>query len=143
MSVASQRIVVVLDGSEDSERGLGWARLLARRSDSAVHLLLIQPPAALRVAGHVVAFADEVEEAARVSARAYLESAAARLREHGLRVETDLRFGCAPDVVRAAVADTDADIVVAGSADSVALRGALRTAPVPVLVTGHQYPRFA
>jgi len=144
MSVASQRIVVVLDGSEDSERGLGWARLLARRSDSAVHLLLIQPPAALlRVGGHVVAFADQVEEAVRVSARAYLESAAARLREQGLTVETDLRFGRAPDTVRAAVADTDADIVVAGSADSVALRGALRTAPVPVLVTGHRYPRFA
>ncbi len=139
MGFARQRIVVVLDGSEDSERGLGWVRQLARRSDSAVRLLLIQPPAALlSVGGHAVASLEQVEDVARVDAQAYLESAAAPLRERGLAVETDVRFGRGPDVVGTALAEAEADIVVAGSADSVALRGALGAAPVPVLVTGHQ-----
>lgn len=143
-STTPQRIVVLLDGTEDSERGLVWVRQLARGSDSAVHLLLIQPPGAIGRAGNrMLGSADRLEDAARTRAPAYLESAAARLREDGLTVVTDVRSGRSPHAIHAAIAEMGADIVVAGAADSDALRGVLRAAPVPVLVTGHECPRPA
>jgi nucleotide-binding universal stress UspA family protein len=88
------RIVVVLDETPRGEWALGWLRHLVRGPESIVHLLSVCPAGALvRAGGHVVAFADQVEDDARARATAYLESIAAGLRDEGLRVMTHVRFG--------------------------------------------------
>ncbi|HKW92431.1 MAG TPA: universal stress protein [Methylomirabilota bacterium] len=139
-----QRIVVLLDGTPSGERGLAWVRQLARGSGSLVHLVLIRPPgAAVRDGSRVLAFADQVEDGARAAALAYLEPAAARLREDGLAVMTHVRIGKPVETTYAAIAEMSADIVVASGIDAGDLRRVLRHAPVPVLVTGPECRRSA
>ncbi len=138
-----QRIVVLLDGTVNGERGLAWVRQLARGPGSTVHLLLIHPPgASIRDGSRVVAFADHVEEQAWAAALAYLEPAAARLREDGLTV-TSVRIGQPVETTYAAIAEMSADILVASGTDAGDLRGVLRHAAVPVLVTGPECRRSA
>src|SRR5215470_14111738 len=92
-STIYQRIVVLLDGRPNGERGLAWVRQLARGSGTVVHLVLIRPPgASVRDGIRVLAFADEVDGETRAAALAYLEPAAARLREDGLTVMTHVRI---------------------------------------------------
>src|SRR5262249_53189549 len=76
------RILVLLDGTERAERVLAWVRHLALGGSEQIHLLMVEPAArAVAVAGHAVAFVDQLEESARAAAQASLEPLAIRLRE--------------------------------------------------------------
>jgi nucleotide-binding universal stress UspA family protein len=139
-----RRIIVVLDGTPSGERGLGWVRQLARGAGSIVYLLSICPPgASIRDRSRVVAFADQVEDAARAAALAYLEPVAACLREDGLTVMTAVRIGEPAGAVCTAIAELSADLVVASTAGSGDLHRGLRHAAVPVMVTGPECRRSA
>jgi hypothetical protein len=82
-------VLVLLDGTARSERGLGWVRRLALGTGSVVHLLMVTKPGrTVRDGDHVLAFVDQVEDAARGSAQVYLDCVASDLREDGLVVET-------------------------------------------------------
>ncbi len=136
-STIYQRIVVLLDGTPNGERGLAWVRQLARGSGTVVHVVLIRPPgASVRDGIRVLAFADQVDDETRAAALAYLEPAAARLREDGLTVMTHVRIGKPVEATYAAIAEMSADMVVASGVDAADLRRVLGQAPVPVLVTG-------
>ena len=142
-STIYQRIVVLLDGTPTGERGLAWVRQLARGSGTVIHLVLIRPPgASVRDGIRVLAFADQVDDETRATALAYLEPAAARLREDGLTVVTHVRIGKPVEATYAAIAEMS-DMVVASGIDAGDLRCALRQAPVPVLVTGPKCRRSA
>ena len=134
------RILVLLDGTERAERVFTWVRHLAGWSDR-VHLLTVEPaPRAVAVAGRAVAFVDQLEESARASARAYLEPLASRLREDGLAVQTYVCFGDASGVVRAAIEELRADLLVL-SDDRV--HRDLGVVPIPVLTSGPRCRRSA
>lgn len=143
---AYQRILVLLDGNVAGERGLAWARRLAHGPDSVIHLLMVEPPArSVREGSRVIAFADQMEDAARASALAYLERVAIGLREDGLTVETHVRIGNPGPVVRAAIGETAADVAVLSPSgpDRLTRDLLLRAASVPVLVAGPRCRRSA
>ena len=136
------RLLVLLDGTDHGERALAWARHLARGPGSVVHLLMVEPAArALRAGGRTVAFVDQLEDGARAAARAYLGPVAARLREDGVTVWTHVRVGRAAQIVRAAIEELDADVLVL--TDGVARPLPLHAATIPVLTSGPRCPRFA
>lgn len=142
-SSAYRRLLVRLDGTERGERALTWARHLARGPGSAVHLLVIQPPArVLCVGGRPVAFVDQLEDAARAAARAYLASVAARLREDGMTVWTHVRVGTPAPVTRAVIEELDADVLVLTDG-VIRHRDHLGAVPIPVLTSGPRCPRSA
>lgn len=137
-----QRILVLLDGTVTGERGLGWVRPLARGPGTLVHLLMVTEPAkSIRDGRRVVAFVDQLEEAARASALAYLDRVAARLREEGVVVETHALAGRPLDVLWATADSLDADLAVLSVTDLHA--DIVRTARLPVLVAGRGCLRSA
>jgi nucleotide-binding universal stress UspA family protein len=145
-SAAYERVLVVLDGSVNGERGVTWVRELTGGPGSIVQLVVVRPPAVrLRSAGGTVAFVDQLEDAERATALEYLDRVARPLREDGLTVATEVRVGRLIDTVRAAAQDLAADLVVLTFP---AARGfqrrsrtglpsrIVRTIPVPVLIAG-------
>jgi nucleotide-binding universal stress UspA family protein len=142
-SSAYRRLLVLLDGTERGERALTWARHLARGPGSALHLLIIEPAArVLSAGGRTVAFVDQLEDAARAAARAYLASVAARLREDGMTVWTHVRFGAPAPVTRAVIQELDADALVLTDG-VIRHRDDLGAVPVPVLTSGPRCMRSA
>ncbi len=132
-----ERIVVLLDETARGEQALGWVRYLAGGSDSVVHLLCVCPAAAMvQAGGRVVAFADQLEDAARARVLSYLEPIAAVLREDGRRVVTHIQFGAARAAIATAVAQLSADLVVTSAGHVGAVRRVLRHTAVPVLAIG-------
>jgi nucleotide-binding universal stress UspA family protein len=130
-----QRILVLLDGTVTGERALGWVRHLARGTGSVVHLLMATEPASSLRDGHrVVAFVDQLEDAARASALTYLDRVATTLREDGLVVETHALTGRPLEVVGATVDALAVDLTVLSV--TAFPTDILRTARVPVLVAG-------
>jgi len=116
---------------------------MARGPGSALHLLIIEPAArVLSAGGQTVAFVDQLEDAARAAARAYLASVAARLREDGMTVWTHVRFGAPAPVTRAVIQELDADVLVLTDG-VIRHRDDLGAVPVPVLTSGPRCLRSA
>ena len=135
-----RRILVVLDGTAHGERPLAWVRHLAGPG-GVLHLLVVEPPArSVRVDGRAVAFVDQLEDAARAAARAYLEPVATRLREDGLAVQTHVCVGDPTRVVPAAVDELEADLLVL-TGDAPPRARAPR--PIPILTSGPRSRRSA
>ncbi|HUM14767.1 MAG TPA: universal stress protein [Candidatus Nitrosotalea sp.] len=134
-STSYRRVLVLLDGSPAGERALRWVRELARGTDCVVHLLMVTNPArSVRDGGRVVAFVDQLEDAARHAALAYLDRAATGLREDGLVVETHALAGRPLEVAWATADALAADLAVLSVTDLPA--DVARSARLPILVTG-------
>ena len=134
-----RRVLVVLDGTDRGERPLAWVRHLAGPG-GILHLLIVEPPArSVRVDGRTVAFVDQLEDAARAAARAYLEPVASRLREDGLAVRTHVCVGDPARIVPAAVDELTPDLLVLTSGAP----PAPSTCPIPVLTSGPRCRRSA
>ena len=130
-----RRILVLLDGTQAGERGLQWVRVLTRGTHALVHLLMVtQPSRAVRQGPSVVAFVDQLEDAARDAALFYLGRVAGELRDDGLAVEVHALTGRPLHVAWATAAALDADLVVLGIGDIPF--DVVRSAPVPVLLAG-------
>jgi len=135
------RILVLLDGTERAERVLMWLRHLARGAGDRTHLLTIAPATrAVAVGARPVAFVDQVEESVRAAARASLEPLALRLREEGLAVQIYVCFGDADRMVRAAIEELRADLLVLSDD---AVRRDLGVVPIHVLTSGPRCRRSA
>ena len=136
-----RRILVQLDGTERAERVLAWVRHLARGASDRIHLLMIEPAArGVAAGGRAVAFVDQLEDSIRAGARAHLEPLATRLREEGLTVHTSVCIGEAGGIVRAAIEELRADLLVL-SDDALPRR--LGVVSIPVLTSGPRCRRSA
>jgi nucleotide-binding universal stress UspA family protein len=147
-----RQILVWLDDDPGAERVVPWVRGLARRPGAAVCLLAIRPPVApVTGAGRVVAYRHQLEDAIRADALAGLRAVGMSLREDGIRIGFEVRFGEPVVTILAAARDLRADLIAltAGSpgrgrrsARSI-VRRVLFRASVPVLVARRRGQRAA
>lgn len=146
-----ERILVPVDGSVTSERGLDEALGLAAKLGSAVRLIHVVDDASLVMnAGGLATNVGELLIALANAGEEILAAGRERAKERKLSVETVLRHcsaGRVSDVIVKEAAQWPADLIVLGTHGR---RGAgrlllgsdaeqvLRVAPVPVLLVRHQ-----
>jgi nucleotide-binding universal stress UspA family protein len=142
-----QRILVPIDGSSTSERGLDEACAVATRLGSAVRLIHVVDDVSLVMSGGAVAAnIGELLTSLASAGEQILSAGSDRARQHGLHVDAVLRHctaGRIADVIVHEATQWPADLIVIGTHGR---RGAgrlllgsdaeevLRTAPVPVLL---------
>ncbi len=135
-----RQILVPLDGSEYSERALGYATDLAKATGAAVRLLAVvlrpEVPGEPRV--------ERLDEQSRERAERYLDAHAARVRANGVAaVTTEVRLGEAASAIADTAGERSADLVVMSThglgargryaLGSVAMK-VLMSAPCPVFM---------
>jgi nucleotide-binding universal stress UspA family protein len=113
LSESSKRIVVGVDGSEHADRALTWAIEEAKLRDARVEVVTAWhlPPMMYGAAGLMTP--PVADGGLEESAKAVAGSAAERVREAGLTVDTAVRLGQAANVLVEEAAD--ADLLVVGS----------------------------
>ena len=139
-----RQILVVLDGTARGERILPWVRRAGLAPGGIVRLLIVHDRArSVAVAGRTLAYVDQVEGSLRAGSLAYLGAVAGRLREDGLSVVTEVRFGDPTDSVLEAVRASGADLLALVHAEPTGLPALwsksvadkiLQRSPVPLLV---------
>jgi nucleotide-binding universal stress UspA family protein len=148
----NQRVLVVVD-PEGDQRLLLWLRRVLGGPPADLHLLSVLRPVSGVVAGERrVAYAHQAEEAARAHTLARLGPAAARLKDEGFRVKTEVRFGDPEATVLRTAAELGASLIAlavreargwlwwrAGRVE----RKILRRATVPVLAVRRHGQRVA
>jgi nucleotide-binding universal stress UspA family protein len=151
-ATASPRVLVVLD-FEGDQRLLLWLRRVLGGPPADVHFLSVRPPLGGVVAGERrVAYAHQAEEAVRAHTLARLGPAAARLRDEGFRVATEVRFGDPGAIVLRTATELGAGLIVLAVRDRRGWRRwrarrvereILRRATVPVLAVRRHGQRVA
>ena len=137
-----RRLLVPLDGSRFAERALLIAGNLAESvSGELVLVRVVPPPVPGRFYGPNLL--DQLQEAQRKEATAYLAATAARLKLDRLVVETHVLLGPAAETIARLAVDSRCDLIVmslhglAGAGwrvfGSVAQK-VLHTAPCPILI---------
>lgn len=148
----NQPVLVVLDLDGD-QRLLHWLRRVLGGPPAELHLLSVRPPLGGVMAGERrVAYAHQAEEAVRAQTLALLRPVAARLKDEGFRVTTDVLFGDPGATVLRSAAELRAGLIVlavregrgwrrwqAGRVENEILRGAT----VPVLAVRRHGQRVA
>lgn len=142
--VMFRRMLVLLDAGLVARRVLPWVRRLLVPVHGDVRLLVVLPPGrTVTVGSRTLIYTNQGEDAARDAARVALAVVAVQLRDDGLAVSSEVRFGAPGSVAL--------DEAQAWGADAIALvdvpaRGARRwltrsvadeivqKSPVPVLV---------
>ncbi len=89
-----RRMLVLLDADLVARRIVVWVRRLLAPVNGDVHLLVVLPPGRTVVEGsRTLIYANQSEDAARGAAGVALAALAARLRDDGLGVSSEVRFG--------------------------------------------------
>ena len=120
-----RRILVATDGSEPADRALALAAELARSWGSGTLTLVKAVSDPVTFALTAAAGLEMVLDAEQQGAERDLAQRAERLRTGGLKVETLVRVGSAPQVVAEVADAVGADLVVAGSTGKGALQRAV------------------
>ena len=120
-----RRILVATDGSEPADRALALAAELARSWGSGTLTLVKAVSDPVTFAPTAAAGLEMVLDAEQQGAERDLAQRAERLRTGGLKVETLVRVGSAPQVVVEVADAVGADLVVAGSTGKGALQRAV------------------
>ena len=120
-----RRILVATDGSEPADRALALAAELARSWGSGTLTLVKAVSDPVTFAPTAAAGLEMVLDAEQQGAERDLAQRAERLRTDGLKVETLVRVGSAPQVVAEVADAVGADLVVAGSTGKGALQRAV------------------
>ncbi|MBS0448847.1 MAG: universal stress protein [Proteobacteria bacterium] len=141
------KILVPVDGSPTSQRGLDEAVALARLTGASLHLIHVVDEQSFAVAASEGAtFTGDLIELLREGGRSILTAACERVRAQGLTVDGELRDSLAGrvcDQVIEAVRQTHADLIVLGTHGRRGVRrmvlgsdaeSIVRLAPVPVLL---------
>ena len=99
-----RRVLVVIDGFTSAQRVLPWVRRLLAPTGGEVRLLALLPPSGPQVAigTRTVAYTHQREDTERRTREFMLAVLASRLRDDGLQVSVEVRFGDADAVVAAA-----------------------------------------
>lgn len=104
-----KQILVPLDGSEYSERALGYATDLAKSTGAAMRLLAV----VLRPEAPGEPHVERLDEQSRERADRYLEAHATQARANGVAdVATEVRLGEAAGAITDTAAERGADLVV-------------------------------
>ncbi len=108
-----RNILVPLDGSPFSEQALPLAISLARRADGALRLVYVHAPLGSVYAEAAVTFDISLERELKHREKVYLDDLADRIRALGnVPVQTVIAEGSVTPTIRAAVAGTEADLIV-------------------------------
>ncbi|HLE65996.1 MAG TPA: universal stress protein [Burkholderiales bacterium] len=141
-----KRILVPIDGSSSSRRGLREAIRLAKNQKARLCLLHVVEELFIAQTGEAVIFAEDMFKAMRASGRAILSRAAAAARKRGVRARTVLVESIAmpaADVIVREARKWKADLIVIGTHGRRGLRRVVmgsdaeqvvRNAPAPVLL---------
>lgn len=148
-----RRVLVHVDAETAATPLLSWVRRLLTPVRGDVRLLAVRPDSRAVVAGsRTVAYADQREAAARADAAFALARLAGPLRDSGLAVTAEVRFGAPAAAVVAAAAAWGADVIALTARSAPGWRGwlapsltehVLRSSPVPVLVVDPARTRAA
>jgi nucleotide-binding universal stress UspA family protein len=110
------KLLMTLDGSKLSEASIPYAAELASRLGANVVLLRVMGMSygAFSSTGEafIAYYSEEQMEADRTLAKNYLESIAGQLKQRGVNVETQVRFGDAAEEIISLASDIHADLVV-------------------------------
>jgi nucleotide-binding universal stress UspA family protein len=120
-----RRILVATDGSEPADRALALAAELARSWGSGTLTLVKAVSDPVTFAPTAAAGLEMVLDAEQQGAERDLAQRAERLRTGGLKVDTLIQVGSAPEVVAEVADAVGADLVVAGSTGKGALQRAV------------------
>ncbi len=143
--VALQKILVATDFSATSEKALHYARAIATRYHSSIHLLHAIQPSAIEFLQP--AAIPEAYDSLRGAAEAALKKEAENFTD--LRHRVHLLSGTASDCVEAVVREEHIDLVVAGTHGPTGFKkfllgstaeGIIRSATCPVLTVGPNAP---
>lgn len=109
-----RRVLVVIDAATPAQRALPWVRRLLAPTGGQVRLLaVLAPPGAQVMNGmRTVTYADQREDTERRAKEFKLLLLAARLRDDGLDVGVEVRFGEARKVTIEAAQEWAADAIV-------------------------------
>jgi nucleotide-binding universal stress UspA family protein len=141
-----KKILVPVDGSETSTRGLNEAIKLAKEQGACIRLVHVVNEFILDPAYSPQAYAPNVIESIREGGRKLLEQASLLVRQQGVACETALLEsvgGPASDFVVAQARDWPADLIVMGTHGRRGLRrlamgsdaeGVMRVTPVPLML---------
>ena len=89
-----RRILVLLDDGLVGRRIVPWVRRMLAPVGGDVHLLVVLAPGRTVIAGsRTLSYANQSEDAARGAASLELAGVAARLRDDGFAVSSEVRFG--------------------------------------------------
>ncbi len=108
-----KQILIALDGSEESEQVLPWAKDLALPDGAAAILLHVCPEPELVVAegGQVISYLDQEEARLRQKGITYLDCVARGLDEAGVPVKTMVCFGDPVERILETATETGADLI--------------------------------
>jgi nucleotide-binding universal stress UspA family protein len=119
-----RRILVPVDGSDTSLRGLRLAALRARETQGEVHVLHVEPPMAY-VELRVYVVRPELEKARHEACRRVLDAAAAIMTAEGLPHAEHLEHGEVGQTIARFAAEHAIDEIVMGTRGQGALGGLL------------------
>ncbi len=146
------KILVPVDGSETSKRGLREAIKLAKNQNSQLVLFHIVNEFVLDYTFSAELYADQLLESMRTQGQAVLDQMAALVRQQGLQPECILMEsigGAAGDLIVAQAKQSSVDLIVMGTHGRRGLRrlavgsdaeAVIRSAPVPVLLVRDELP---
>ena len=113
-----KKVLVPLDGSELAEAALPYAKELAKQFKGQLFLVYVVNADAAALAARDVAtfgaeaYVEQAVEAEKETAREYLQKQAAKVREPGLSVSTEVREGTAADAITEAAHEDEVDVIV-------------------------------
>lgn len=105
-------ILVTLDSSGQSEPVLSCLQPLIRKNHTTIHLTSIYPSMRTLVGQQVIVYGRQLEAQATTEALRYLDKAAAQLRERGVHVLVDVRFGHVMGSVLSVIRTAAVDLLV-------------------------------
>ena len=105
-------ILVTLDSSGQSEPVLSCLQPLLRKNHTTIRLTSIYPSMRTIAGQQVIVYGHQLEAQATTEALRYLDKAATRLRERGVHVLVDVRFGHVVGSVLSAIRATPVDLLV-------------------------------
>ena len=159
MSLAYQRILVPLDGSERAAAALSHAETIASLAKARLVLLQVIPSSAMLISETAMASPsmglptadpfvsptqyESIEQSLAIDAQKTLDEAAAPLRANGLEVETVMLQGTPAEAILVYATDNKVDLIVMSTHGRTGLtrivfgsvaENVLRRSPCPVLL---------
>jgi len=111
-----RRILVAVDGSENSLRALDFAALQAKLEPAAeLHVLTVEPPAATYSAWEIYVTAESLRRIATERAKSILDAATARLSSTGCHFTVEQLTGDPAESIARRASELDCESITMGT----------------------------